>query len=406
MTVSSTSTKTGLLAGNDATTSFSFSFRAFATSDVKVLHVPALGDASVLTEGVDYDVTLNADQEASPGGSVTYPRAGDPLPTGDSLLLYAEPTSTQLSAIGNQGSQFPQVTERALDRLTVVVNAIKEALSRAPKFPMQMGQAGVDLPSPEGDKYLGWNSDADRIENKDPGSVVLAVPADSSVSTAKMGGDVTNFAKTFLQATDAAAARVLLAISTFGSSLAAAADAAAARTLLGVGTIGTKNTLDVADIPAGAKGAVAKHKRVSTATWTTDTNRNASLLDDSIPQITEGTQILSTTFDLGDAANVVEIAVGADVAFLKANDEAVFAVFVDSVADAIGVVLWTSDGAENYANANGKFYYSPGDTSSHTYTVRLISNDNNSAFINGNATARLFGGIAETWMTLREVTAI
>ncbi|MFH1557761.1 MAG: effector protein, partial [Pseudomonadota bacterium] len=99
-------------AGNDAATSFSFSpVVLFASTDLVVTHVDADDVETALTEDVDYTVVVSA----YPGtGSITYPVSGDPLPTGESLIMKRILDLNQDTDLENQGGYFADVLEQAL----------------------------------------------------------------------------------------------------------------------------------------------------------------------------------------------------------------------------------------------------------------------------------------------------
>ena len=72
MTIASSTRKAGPFTGDDASTVFAFSFKVFSASDLYVVKaVAATGAETVLTLTTDYTVSLNADQNNSPGGTVT-----------------------------------------------------------------------------------------------------------------------------------------------------------------------------------------------------------------------------------------------------------------------------------------------------------------------------------------------
>ncbi|MDE1154418.1 MAG: hypothetical protein PW735_01665 [Acidobacteriaceae bacterium] len=80
MTISSTTRRAGPFAGNGVTTVFPFAFKVFAKTDVSVAVVDSQGNQTALTLDSDYSVALNADQNANPGGNITYPISGTALP--------------------------------------------------------------------------------------------------------------------------------------------------------------------------------------------------------------------------------------------------------------------------------------------------------------------------------------
>ena len=70
MTVAATTRKAGPYIGNGVTTSLPFSFKVFAASEMVVTKTTPAGVESTLTLTTHYTVSLNADQDANPGGSV------------------------------------------------------------------------------------------------------------------------------------------------------------------------------------------------------------------------------------------------------------------------------------------------------------------------------------------------
>lgn len=140
MTVSTETTKSATVVGNGVTTAFPFAFKIFQTSDVSVvLAVVATGVETVLTEGVDYSVSMNADQEADPGGEVTYPLSGSPMASTHSLTLVRDVPATQGLDLTLGGSFNPDNIEKALDRVTTLVQQLKEAVDRAVKVSISSG---------------------------------------------------------------------------------------------------------------------------------------------------------------------------------------------------------------------------------------------------------------------------
>ena len=81
MTISSEIRKAGPFDGNGSTTSFPFTFKVFAKTDIRVVRTDTTRNETTLTLDSDYGVALNADQDNNPGGTVTYPISGAPLYT-------------------------------------------------------------------------------------------------------------------------------------------------------------------------------------------------------------------------------------------------------------------------------------------------------------------------------------
>ena len=66
-----TTTRMVTYAGNGVTTVFPFAFKVFLPTDLYVVTVDAGGNLKLLALGADYNAVVNADQDASPGGSIT-----------------------------------------------------------------------------------------------------------------------------------------------------------------------------------------------------------------------------------------------------------------------------------------------------------------------------------------------
>lgn len=160
MTISSTTRKAGPFDGNGVTTSFPFTFKVFAKSDLRVVHTTPGGVESDLVLDSDYSVALNADQDANPGGTVTYPLSGAPLPAYYKLTLAGGLDYMQPTDITNGGGFYPQVVENGLDRLTMLIQQLGEELDRAVRIAISDDQEGLDLPAAaaRADRVLGFDA--------------------------------------------------------------------------------------------------------------------------------------------------------------------------------------------------------------------------------------------------------
>ncbi len=121
MTISSTNRKAGPYAGNGISTVFPFAFKVFTADDLLITRTNALGVATTLTKDVDFIPTLNADQDASPGGSIALTAA---LAVGYTLDITSDISPTQLLDLTNQGGFYPQVITKALDKITILIQQL------------------------------------------------------------------------------------------------------------------------------------------------------------------------------------------------------------------------------------------------------------------------------------------
>lgn len=136
MTVSATPRKAGPFLGNGATTAFPFAFKVFDKTDIAVTLLDATGIETTLVLDSAYSVTVNVDQNASPGGSVTYTPGGSAMPLGSSLTITGNMAATQPLDIVDLGRFLPQVLENELDRVTILYQQTAEKLGRAWTVPV------------------------------------------------------------------------------------------------------------------------------------------------------------------------------------------------------------------------------------------------------------------------------
>lgn len=145
MTISTTPRRAGPYATDGVQTAFAFSFKVFSAEDVKVYRSED-GLDTLLALTTDYTVALNADQDASPGGTVTLLVA----PNGPVINILSGLAIEQPVVITNQGGFFPRVFNDVFDRLTIYVQQFAEKLDRALLSPLDttsvVGQYPVVLP--------------------------------------------------------------------------------------------------------------------------------------------------------------------------------------------------------------------------------------------------------------------
>ena len=219
MTISSTTRKAGPFPGNGVTVALPFTFKVFTSTDVlAVKAVTATGVETTLTLGTDYTVSLNPNQNANPGGTLTLTAAHA---TGTTVTLASQVANTQGTDLTNAGGFYPAVINDALDRATIQIQQLAEKLSRVLTFGISSGASGT-LPNPTPLGLLGWNSAGTALQN-------FAGVAGAAVST---------FMANVVAAVDAAAAQTALGASVVGRAVFGAVDAAAARIALGAQVAG------------------------------------------------------------------------------------------------------------------------------------------------------------------------
>lgn len=190
MTISSTNRKAGPYPGNDVAVAFPFAFKVFKAADVFVVRADAVGDETVLALTTNYTVALNADQNATPGGTVTLPAA---LASGYSLTISSSLDYLQPTDLTNNGGFFPKVINDALDRLTIMVQQVVEQLGRSLKLAISVPPGvKVTLPVPVPYQVLGWDSSGTQIVNADP-TYATALSSDLASTAAGKGASLVGF---------------------------------------------------------------------------------------------------------------------------------------------------------------------------------------------------------------------
>lgn len=133
MTVPASTRRAGPFIGNGSSTSFPFTFKVFAKTDIQVVKSES-GVQTTLMLDVDYGVALNADQDNTPGGTVTYPLVGSPLASGSFLGIAGALPYNQALDLPGGGNFSPFALENALDRMMMQMQQLAELGSRALVF--------------------------------------------------------------------------------------------------------------------------------------------------------------------------------------------------------------------------------------------------------------------------------
>lgn len=109
--------------GDGVGASFPFAFKVFEASDVGVVI-----DGADITYGVDFSVTLNADQENNPGGVVVLKSA---LPVESVLAIVSSVPMTQPMVLTPFDGFNPTTLNESADRGIIISQQIAEKLGRA-----------------------------------------------------------------------------------------------------------------------------------------------------------------------------------------------------------------------------------------------------------------------------------
>lgn len=114
-------------------TTFTFSFLIYEASDVYV--GTAMSEAertSILEINTDYTVSMNADQQATPGGTITLKT---PLVEGQIVVIGSDLDYEQFLQLTNYSRFPPELVNKALDRLCIQIQQIVEKIGRTLSVP-------------------------------------------------------------------------------------------------------------------------------------------------------------------------------------------------------------------------------------------------------------------------------
>jgi hypothetical protein len=126
-------------------------------------------------------------------------------------------------------------------------------------------------------------------------------------------------------------------------------------------------------------------------------------VDNSIPQITEGDEVLSVAITPTNASSILRITVCVHIGGGANPGSAGVGLFVDATANAIAAAAVEITAATNMNTMTFVHEVSAASTAARTYRVRAGSSAANDVFLNGNAANRIFGGVAVSSIKVEEV---
>ncbi len=243
MTISSTSRKAGPYLGNGTTDEFPFTFKVFTADDVVIVRTATDGVETTLTMGVDYTVSLNADQDAAAGGTVT---TTNPPTAGQKITVTSGLANLQPVEVTNGGGFYPRVFNDAFDRLTILVQQLAEQIGRAVKVNISSSTTPDELMDDLGASVAAA-----------PGATVTAEAASAAASVSEGVAEAAASAAAASEAAAEAAAALLPNAAAGGADRVLVTDPAGAGWLyktaaqllsfLGLGTANAANGVVVLD---------------------------------------------------------------------------------------------------------------------------------------------------------------
>ena len=154
---------------------------------------------------------------------------------------------------------------------------------------------------------------------------------------------------------------------------------------------------------AAAGGTFVKQVRASTTTNATLTTTIPK--DNTIPQNTEGTQILSASITPASSSNILLIEANAwgEVSGTLSTQ---MALFQDSTANALAAAEGVTQQNAGYgAPVYLRYYMTAGTTSSTTFNIRVGPNTATFYFLADSGATRLYGGVGIAVLTITEFTS-
>ena len=210
MTISSTTNRAQFNC-DGSTTSFPFTFKYLADSDLQVYLSSPAGVVTLLTLNVDYQITPAI---PGPGGTLSFLGGylSSPPGSGYTLTILRFVPRTQEVDFRNGDALDEENIEGMGDKLTMMVQDLDERIGRAVTAPPSSGISNISVPDPVAGAFLRWNLSGNGLEN--------ATYVDPTLIT------ISDFIKTLLAATDAAAARATLQFPAASESVAGLAELA------------------------------------------------------------------------------------------------------------------------------------------------------------------------------------
>jgi hypothetical protein len=155
--ISSTIRKVGPFVGTGLVSTFPFSFKVFASSDLKAVQADSGGNETALVLNSNFTASLNADQDNNPGGSITLSAA---LPTGSTLIITTAMPETQTVQLTDLGGFYPAVLNSLHDKVTIMAQQLQEQIDRCLKFPItDPSSSAIPVALTRASKALGFAAD-------------------------------------------------------------------------------------------------------------------------------------------------------------------------------------------------------------------------------------------------------
>ena len=402
-------------------TVFAYDFLIFDEADITVIK-----DGVTLTLGAGNDYTVSGVGNAS-GGNIT-------LTTGASageLVTIFRDTVIQRESQYQVDCRFDaEPIERDLDRITVILQELDRDLSRSIVLNPEDASSGITLPSLQADRILKVNSAADNFELAALSEITSFVP-DTNIS-GESSGDILEYDGTNWVNTKSLTANLTFSgvprvtnVNAAGSGggvlrtaggtncLSWGGGGSANLTAGGNLSMGTTHKIVNCADPSSAQDVATKAYVDSNAAsptivqslyedrTTTFSTATAIPYDDTIPQNTEGAEVMTLTIKPENATNKLRIRVSTT----SSNSSAgylILALFKDSDASALAAEAVWSNASDAPTQLNLVHEMEAGTESDIIFKVRAGS-ASGTMRMNGIGAGRRLGGVAKPTITIEEI---
>jgi len=151
------------------------------------------------------------------------------------------------------------------------------------------------------------------------------------------------------------------------------------------------------DLPAGSVIQVANYTTGTMATTTTITP-----YDNTVPQSSEGTDIMTLSFTANKSNSKLKVDVIFNGSVTTNGGVMTLTLFKDTDASALGVSRFSGQANQSYC-FTFSYYINAVDTSAHTYKIKLGTNTAGTVTFNGTNGVAEYGGAMASSITIMEI---
>ena len=352
-------------AANGVTTVFPYTFLIVEEGQLSVYLDGVLQASGYTVSGVG----------VAGGGNVTFTTAPA---NGVVVERIRETALTRTTDYPPNGDLLESTLDADFDKTWQAMQEINEHVGRAIKLPLGSTADPVLAPL-VANSYLRVNAAADGIDQ------VATVAVDDTLV-------ITPYGETLVASADIATAQGVLGMTTFAGTLVDDATATDARATLGIDAALVKSLMP--------SGSVINSVYAESSTYASST---ATIpVDNTIPQDTEGVEVLTGTITPSSSGSKIRVRVVIPVTS-PTGQSVTIALFRDSVANAL-CATGSSEGVSPGPEAVPLSYeYAAGSTSAVTLKVRVGSSAGGAFGINGDNTGRIYGGVSRATMIIEEI---